>query len=215
MSGHVVGPRESRRSRAGGRSGTGGTARWMECGLCGQRFREDRAQPACATCPLSRGCRYVRCPGCGYENPVTPGWLGGDAGASRGGGLGGRLRRWLGRTPAPGTEGEAGADGALRGSEPEKDSEDPAAARVSGAARKDPASVPLVLTQLAPGRHARVAGLSDPGGPDARALAGLGVLPGAAIEVVQRYPAWILRIDHAEIALDDALAVQIRVRPAM
>lgn len=45
------------------------------CGLCGRAFREDRGQPACRSCPLSRACRYVRCPSCGYENPVDPGWL--------------------------------------------------------------------------------------------------------------------------------------------
>jgi len=45
------------------------------CGLCGKPFTEDRAQPACRACPLGSSCRYVRCPHCGYENPMTPGWL--------------------------------------------------------------------------------------------------------------------------------------------
>ena len=26
-------------------------------------------------CPLHTGCRFVRCPYCGFENPVEPSWL--------------------------------------------------------------------------------------------------------------------------------------------
>jgi hypothetical protein len=47
----------------------------IHCGYCGQDFEEDRGQPACQSCPLSGGCRAVRCPDCGYENPLTPGWV--------------------------------------------------------------------------------------------------------------------------------------------
>jgi len=68
------------------------------------------------------------------------------------------------------------------------------------------------LADLRPGGEATVVGLADPSGGDARALAGLGLLPGAEVEVVQRYPAWILRVDRAEIAVDDDLARQVRVR---
>lgn len=49
--------------------------RSLVCGFCGREFEEDRAQPACGACPLARGCRWVRCPYCGYENPETPRWL--------------------------------------------------------------------------------------------------------------------------------------------
>jgi hypothetical protein len=49
--------------------------RTVRCAFCGADFAEDRGQPACAACPLSRGCHNVRCPTCGYENPVTPGWI--------------------------------------------------------------------------------------------------------------------------------------------
>ena len=65
---------------ASGAGGAGGgepadAGRHTVCGLCGRGFREDRGQPACRSCPLSRACRYLRCPSCGYENPVDPGWL--------------------------------------------------------------------------------------------------------------------------------------------
>lgn len=169
---------------------SGRAARELECGLCGRRFREDRGQPACAGCPLARACRYVRCPHCGYENPVTPAWMDrGEAGPRRG--KRGGLRRLL-----------AGL-GVLRGS---------AAAGSEAAARGGPGTAGTLL-DLEPGQRATVAGLAEPASPEGRALASLGVLPGVGVEVVQRYPAWIVRVDHAEIAFDDALAAGVRLNP--
>lgn len=55
------------------RAGASGAT--IRCGYCGTRFLEDRGQAACRSCPLGTACRYVRCPTCGYENPVTPTWL--------------------------------------------------------------------------------------------------------------------------------------------
>jgi rubredoxin len=49
----------------------------IKCGYCGEVFAEDRGQAACRACPLTRACRYLRCPSCGYENPVAPAWLSG------------------------------------------------------------------------------------------------------------------------------------------
>jgi predicted amidophosphoribosyltransferase len=60
--------------------------RVMVCGFCQREFREDAAQPTCQACPLSKACRFVRCPYCGYENPAAPtapAWLD-------------RIRRWAG-----------------------------------------------------------------------------------------------------------------------
>lgn len=47
----------------------------VSCGFCAREFREDRGQPACRACPLSGCCHTIRCPHCGYENPVPPAWL--------------------------------------------------------------------------------------------------------------------------------------------
>jgi hypothetical protein len=55
----------------------------VTCGYCGRTFAEDQGQPACASCPLKGGCRFLRCPHCGYENPCPPHWVE-------------RLRGWLG-----------------------------------------------------------------------------------------------------------------------
>jgi hypothetical protein len=49
--------------------------RVVVCGYCAREFAEDRRQATCGACPLTGGCRWVRCPHCGYENPETPGWM--------------------------------------------------------------------------------------------------------------------------------------------
>lgn len=51
------------------------TASTIQCGFCRREFEEDRGQPTCRSCPLAHRCRWVRCPHCGYENPVRPGWI--------------------------------------------------------------------------------------------------------------------------------------------
>jgi len=47
----------------------------ITCAYCGRTFAEDQGQPACASCPLKGGCRFLRCPHCGYENPCAPSWV--------------------------------------------------------------------------------------------------------------------------------------------
>jgi len=47
----------------------------MKCTLCGFEFEEKDAGAACGGCPLSRNCELVRCPNCGFEMPVEPGWI--------------------------------------------------------------------------------------------------------------------------------------------
>jgi Fe2+ transport system protein FeoA len=68
------------------------------------------------------------------------------------------------------------------------------------------------LSSLAEGQAARVTCLEDPGGGAGRKLAALGVLPGVAVTLVQRSPAFVFRIGHAEFAVDAELAGHVRVR---
>jgi hypothetical protein len=58
-----------------------------ECGFCGRPFATDEGQPTCVSCPVRGGCQFVRCPHCGYENPVEPAWLT-------------RVRAWFGTAAA-------------------------------------------------------------------------------------------------------------------
>lgn len=70
-------------------------------------------------------------------------------------------------------------------------------------------SVPL--TTLARGARGSVSCLEEPWTAHAAKLAGLGILPGVRLRVVQRSPAWVLRMGRTEIALDEELASRIRV----
>ncbi len=44
----------------------------MKCGFCGFEFNEKEAGAGCGNCPLSSGCRMIKCPRCNYENPPEP-----------------------------------------------------------------------------------------------------------------------------------------------
>jgi Fe2+ transport system protein FeoA len=68
------------------------------------------------------------------------------------------------------------------------------------------------LTALLEGQGARVTCLEDPGGTAARTLAAIGVLPGVEVVLVQRSPAFVFRMGHAEFAVDAELAGHVRVR---
>jgi len=52
----------------------------------------------------------------------------------------------------------------------------------------------------------------DPGAAAAVRLASAGVLPGTELTLVQRWPAFVLRIGYAELAIDRETASLIRVR---
>jgi DtxR family transcriptional regulator, Mn-dependent transcriptional regulator len=67
------------------------------------------------------------------------------------------------------------------------------------------------LTALAPGERGSVSCLQNPAGAAACKLASLGVLPGVELRLVQRYPAHVFRIGHAEFAIDAELARHVRV----
>lgn len=58
-------------------------AETITCAFCQRTFTEDLGQPTCQGCPLAGACRFVRCPHCGYENPVAPAWVD-------------RVKRWIG-----------------------------------------------------------------------------------------------------------------------
>lgn len=70
----------------------------------------------------------------------------------------------------------------------------------------------LGLVELEENETARVSCLMDPGAPAAVRLASAGVLPGTELTLVQRWPAYVLRIGYAELAIDRETAGLIRVR---
>ncbi len=71
-------------------------------------------------------------------------------------------------------------------------------------------SVPL--TTLKAGDTGTVTCLHDPEDPHTFKLAALGILPGIRLNLVQRSPAYVLRVGYADLALDADLAGRVRVR---
>jgi len=67
------------------------------------------------------------------------------------------------------------------------------------------------VTEMAVGDAGIVSCLTDPGHPRAARLAALGVLPGVPLRLVQAYPAFVVRLGFAELALDTDLARLVRV----
>ncbi len=70
------------------------------------------------------------------------------------------------------------------------------------------------LTTLRPGDRVAVSCLEEPWTAESVKLAGLGVLPGVRLRVVQRSPAWVVRVGRSHLALDTQLASRIRVVPS-
>ncbi len=67
------------------------------------------------------------------------------------------------------------------------------------------------LTSLPEGARGHVTHLDQVESQATAHLIALGVLPGAELTLVQRYPAFVLRIGNAEFAVDSELAGRIHV----
>ena len=67
------------------------------------------------------------------------------------------------------------------------------------------------VATLQPGQRATVRRLSAGSAADLRKLLALGLLPGVEVEVERRWPAVVLRLDSATVALDAALASAVLV----
>ncbi len=68
------------------------------------------------------------------------------------------------------------------------------------------------LTTLRPGAAGLVTCLEEPWSGDTAKLAGLGVLPGVRVLLVQRYPVYILQLGRTQVAIDSGLACRVRLR---
>ena len=47
----------------------------MRCSFCGHELTDDGIEKACRGCAAFGGCRLVKCPICGYEQPQEPRWI--------------------------------------------------------------------------------------------------------------------------------------------
>jgi Fe2+ transport system protein FeoA len=68
------------------------------------------------------------------------------------------------------------------------------------------------LAGIRPGRQAKILGFSANLPPDRLAhLLAYGLLPGRQVQVLQHTPVTVVQIEHFELALERALAREIRV----
>jgi Fe2+ transport system protein FeoA len=70
------------------------------------------------------------------------------------------------------------------------------------------------LASLAAGQHATIRRLAAAKPADLRKLLALGLLPGVELLVERRWPAVVLKLDGATVALDSALAAAVLVAVA-
>lgn len=73
-------------------------------------------------------------------------------------------------------------------------------------------SAVLPLCELSPGDKGRVAYLHTGDSQRLQKLLTFGILPGVAVEMVQRFPSFVFRIGHSQMAVDRDMAEGIHVR---
>jgi Fe2+ transport system protein FeoA len=167
--------------------------------MCRATISAESIAGVCASCPLyhmKNGCciDLIACPQCGYHSlpQEHPGSGTGGNGATRetthAGGAPPLTARADGSRPSVGT-----ADASAP---------PPAVAACSGAMR---------LSDVPPGTKARLLGFSGIDSNHLGRLTAYGLLPGVNIEMLQRFPAIILGVYQAELALETKLAEGIWV----
>lgn len=72
-------------------------------------------------------------------------------------------------------------------------------------------AVVICLTELAPGQQGRIAYIRPRHHERSHQLASFGVMPGVTVELHQKYPAYCIRYEGTELALDESVAADIFV----
>lgn len=70
---------------------------------------------------------------------------------------------------------------------------------------------PVALIELTKGDKMRVLRLLPVSEKELRKLIVFGILPGREIEVLQRYPIYVVKVGYTQVALDDEIAKNIIV----
>ena len=73
-------------------------------------------------------------------------------------------------------------------------------------------SAVLPLCELSPGDRGRVAYLRTGDSQRLQKLLTLGILPGVEVEMLQRFPSFVFRIGHSQMAVDREMAEGIQIR---
>lgn len=181
----------------------------LRCPMCGTAIDANSIAGVCGSCPLYRaksGCciDLIACPQCGYHS------LPREHRASATVSSGGAPRGMVAGVPHPGSlpvVRRAAAPAAPSGARAAATPPPPrplTAADCAGARR---------LTEIPAGGRARLLGFSAVNDAELGRLTAYGLLPGVIIEVVQRFPAVILAVYQAELALENGLAENVWVLP--
>lgn len=73
----------------------------------------------------------------------------------------------------------------------------------------------LTIADLRPGQTARVGCLDCPQVQRCARLAAFGLVQGQTITLLQRAPAFVIRVDETELALDEEVARCVQVHPPL
>ncbi len=174
----------------------------LQCPMCRAPLSAESIGGVCASCPLYHmkgGCSIdlIACPQCGYHSlpqehrGATSGGNGAtDEGTHSNGAA--MVTAWTESSDATACAADSPAP-------------PPAAAACSGAMR---------LSEVPAGTEARLLGFNGIDDNHLGRLTAYGLLPGVSIEVLQRFPAIILGVYQAELALETKLAEAIWVLPS-
>lgn len=70
------------------------------------------------------------------------------------------------------------------------------------------------LVDLYPGQSAEVTAIEAGAPADHRRLYALGLVPGAQVTLIQRFPTYVLRVGHTTVAVDATMAAGVLVAAA-
>lgn len=79
--------------------------------------------------------------------------------------------------------------------------------------RAEPSDASVPLTRLRTRAHAVVASLDRATDHDRSKLMALGLIPGAELLLLQRFPSYVVQVGYTQLALDRETASVIDVRP--
>jgi DtxR family Mn-dependent transcriptional regulator len=75
------------------------------------------------------------------------------------------------------------------------------------------APVVSTLSKIGPGERAKVAYLMIKEYPELDRLLSMGLVPGTEIEVIQRFPTYVLQVNESQLAFDEGIAEGVFVQP--
>jgi Fe2+ transport system protein FeoA len=159
----------------------------LDCPMCGYAY-SPAAHASCEGCPVQKGCSMVCCPACGYQT-INPASSSVYRLAETGRSGWQRLRKRFQRHRMPGISSK------------------------SHRRQKSGETNDLLLTAVAPGHEAQIAGFTSeiPAERKAR-LQAYGLVAGQVVRVLQHNPVTVITIEHLELAMETDLAQAVLVK---